>query len=136
MAEQFRSTFHKKLAEYVADECFDETQLRIFDALIEEKYSMSLEELVNHVFGKIPDTEQDPKYDKAEEERQIREGIRALQRLAIPILFEEDGNYYLGNEEDSIEELIGYVETDMELLREQYSWMNFHHGRMLERYGW
>jgi hypothetical protein len=135
MADQFRSTFHKKLAAYVAHECFDETQLRIFDALIEEKYSMSMEELVNHVFGKIPDNEQDPKYDKADEERQVREGIRALQRLAIPILFEEDGNYYLGNDEDSIEELIGYVEADMEILREQYCWMNFHHGRMFERLG-
>lgn len=135
MADQFRSTFHKKLAAYVAHECFDETQLSIFDALIEEKYSLSLEELVTHVFGKIPDNIQNPKYDKAEEERQVREGIRALQRLAIPILFEEDGNYYLGNDEDSIEELIGYVETDMELLQEQYSWMNFHHGRMFERLG-
>lgn len=136
MADQFRSTFHKKLAAYVADECFDETQLRIFDALIEEKYSLSLEELVNHVFGKIPDNEQDSKYEKAEEERQVQEGIRGLQRLAIPILLEEDGGYYLGDDEDSIEELIGYVETDMELLREQYSWMNFHHGRMFERLGW
>ena len=135
MADQFRSTFHKKLAAYVADECFDETQLRIFDALIEEKYSLSLEELVNHVFGKIPDNEQDSKYEKAEEERQVQEGIRGLQRLAIPILLEEDGGYYLGDDEDSIEELIGYVETDMELLREQYSWMNVHHGRMFERLG-
>ena len=136
MADQFRSTFHKKLAAYVADECFDETQLRIFDALIEEKYSLSLEELVNHVFGKIPDNEQDSKYDKAEEERQVREGIRALQRLAIPILLEEDGGYYLGDDEDSIEELIGSIETEMELLREQYSWMNFYHGLMFERLGW
>lgn len=135
MADQFRSTFHKKLAAYVADECFDKTQLRIFDALIEEKYSLSLEELVTHVFGKIPDKGQDPKYDKAQEERQVLEGIKALQRLAIPILFEEDGNYYLGNDEDDIEELIGYVETDMEILREQYCWMNFHHGRMFERLG-
>ncbi|MBE0671163.1 MAG: hypothetical protein IH588_11290 [Anaerolineales bacterium] len=136
MTDQLRSTFHKKLAAYVADECFDETQLRIFDALIEEKYSLSLEELVNHVFGKIPDNEQDSKYDKAEEERQVQEGIRGLQRLAIPILLEEDGGYFLGDDEDSIEELIGYVETDMELLREQYSWMNFHHGRMFEKLGW
>ena len=136
MADQFRSTFHKKLAAYVADECFDETQLRIFDALIEEKYALSLKELVTHVFGKIPDNEQDSKYEKAEEERQVQEGIRGLQRLAIPILLEEDGGYYLGDDEDSIEELIGYVETDMELHREQYSWMNFHHGRMFERLGW
>lgn len=135
MADQFRSTFQKKLAAYVADECFDETQLRIFDALIEEKYSLSLEELVTHVFGNIPDNDQDSNYDKAEEERQVLEGIKALQGLAIPILFEKDGNYYLGNNDDSIEELIGYVETDMELLREQYSWMNFHHGRMIERLG-
>jgi len=133
MTDQLRSTFHNKLAAYVADECFDETQLRIFDALIEEKYSLSLEELVTHVFGKTPDND---KYDKADEERQIQEGIRALQRLAIPILLEEDGGYYLGADEDSIEELIGYVETEMELLREQYSWMNFHHGRMFERLGW
>jgi hypothetical protein len=135
MADQFRSTFHKKLAAYVADECFDETQLRIFDALIEEKYSLSLDELVTHVFGNIPDNDQDSNYDKAEEERQVLEGIKALQGLAIPILFEKDGNYYLGNNDDSIEELIGYVETDMELLREQYSWMNFYHGRMIERLG-
>ena len=137
MADQFRSTFHKKLAAYVADECFDETQLRIFDALIEEKYSLSLEELATHVFGKIPDNEQDSKYDKAEEEeQQVREGIRALQRLAIPILQTKDGDYYLGDDEDSIEELIGNIEMEMELLREQYSWMNFHHGLMFERLGW
>jgi len=136
MADQFRSKFHEKLAKFVADECFDETQLRIFDALIEEKYSVSFEELVVRVFGQAPKDDGDIEYDKAEEERQVREGIRALQRLAIPILLEEDGGYYLGNDEDSIEELIGYVETEIQLLREQYSWMNFHHGRMFERYGW
>ena len=136
MADQFRSTFHKKLAAYVADECFDETQLRIFGTFIDEKYALSLEELVVRVFGIIPNSEQDPKYDKGNEERKILEGIKALQRLAIPILMEEDGGYYLGDDEDSIEEVIGYVEMDMELLREQYCWMNFHHGRMFERYGW
>jgi hypothetical protein len=110
MADQFRSTFHKKLAAYVADECFDETQLRIFDALIEEKCSLSLEGLVTHVFGKIPDNEQYAKHDKANEEEQILEGIEALQNLAIPILWTEDGKYYLGDDEDSIEEMIGNID--------------------------
>ena len=136
MADQFRSTFHKKLAAFVADECFDETELRIFDVLIEEEYSVSFEELVTRVFGEAPKDDGDTEYDKAEEDRQVREGIRALQRLAIPILLEEDGGYYLGDDEDSIEELIGNIETEMELLREQYSWMNFHHGLMFERLGW
>ena len=136
MANQFRSTFHKKLAAYVADECFDETQLRIFDALIEEKCSLSLEELVTHVFGKIPDNEQYPKYDKANEEEQILEGIEALQNLAIPILWTEDGAYYLGDDEDSIEEMIGNIDPRMDLLRERCSLMDFHQGRMFERFGW
>ena len=136
MADQFRSTFHKKLAAFVADECFDETELRIFDVLIEEKYSISFEELVTRVFGETSKDDGDTEYHKAEEERQAREGIRALQRLAIPILLEEDGGYYLGDDEDSIEELIGNIEIEMELLREQYSWMNFHHGLMFERLGW
>jgi hypothetical protein len=136
MADQFRSTFHKKLAAFVADECFDETELRIFDVLIEEEYSVSFEELVDRVFGDIPNEDRDDEYHKADEERQVREGIRALQRLAIPILLEEDGGYYLGDDEDSIEELIGNIEMEMELLREQYSWMNFHHGLMFERLGW
>lgn len=136
MADQFRSTFHKKLAAYVADECFDETQLRIFDALIEEKYPMSLEELVTHVFGKIPDKEQDPKYDKANEEEQVLEGIEALQNLAIPILWTEDGAYYLGDDEDSIEEMIGNIDPRMDHLRERCSLMDFYQGRMFERFGW
>ncbi len=110
MADQFRSTFHEKLSKFVADECFDETQLRIFDALIEEGNSLSLEELVIHVFGKIPDTEQDPKYDKAIEEEEVLKGIEALQNLAIPILWTEDGKYYLGDDEDSIEEMIGNID--------------------------
>lgn len=136
MADQFRSTFHKKLAAYVADECFDETQLRIFDALIEKKCSLSLEELVTHVFGKIPDNEQYAKHDKANEEEQILEGIEALQNLAIPILWTEDGAYYLGDDEDSIEEMIGNIDPRMDLLRERCSLMDFHQGRMFERFGW
>lgn len=136
MADQFRSTFHKKLAAFVADECFDETELRIFDVLIEEEYSVSFEELVTRVFGEAPKDDEDTEYDKADVELQVREGIRALQRLAIPILQTKDGDYYLGDDEDSIEELIGNIEMEMELLREQYSWMNFHHGLMFERLGW
>ncbi len=136
MADQFRSTFHKKLAAFVADECFDETELRIFDVLIEEEYSVSFEELVTRVFGEAPKDDGDTEYDKADVELQVREGIRALQRLAIPILQTKDGDYYLGDDEDSIEELIGNIEMEMELLREQYSWMNFHHGLMFERLGW
>lgn len=136
MADQFRSTFHKKLAAFVADECFDETELRIFDVLIEEEYSVSFEELETRVFGEAPKDDEDTEYDKADVELQVREGIRALQRLAIPILQTKDGDYYLGDDEDSIEELIGNIEMEMELLREQYSWMNFHHGLMFERLGW
>lgn len=136
MANQFHSTFHEKLSKFVGDECFDETQLRIFDALIEEGNSLSLEELVNHVFGKIPDTEQDPKYDKAIEEEEVLEGIEALQNLAIPILWTEDGKYYLGDDEDSIEDMIGNIDPRTDLLRERCSLMDFHHGRMFERFGW
>jgi hypothetical protein len=135
MADQFRSTFHKKLAKFVSEECFDETELRIFDVFIEEEYSMSLEELVIRVFGEAPKDDGDTEYNKADEGRQVREGIRAMQRLAVPILQSKDGDYYLGDDEDSIEVLIGSVETEIELLQEQYGWMNFNSGRMLERLG-
>lgn len=133
MADQFRSTFHKKLAEFVADECFDDTALRIFDVFIKEEYSMSLEELVIRIFGKIPENGEDPKYDKEYEERQVRKGIVALQRLAVPILQSKDGEYYLGDDDDSIDELIGCIQMEIEILQEQYGWMNLHYGRLLER---
>ncbi len=133
MADQFRSTFHKKLAKFVSDECFDETELRIFDVFIQEEYSMTLEELARCVFGKIPESGENPEYDKAYEERQIREGILALQRLAVPILTSKDGDYYLGDDEEAIEELLWQFNERIEALQEHLSRMNLNYGRWLER---
>lgn len=130
MPDQFRSPFHKKLFEFVAEHCFDETVLRIFGVFIQEEYPLTLEDLVRHVFGRIPNTNDDIEHDR---ERQIREGIEVLQRLAVPILKSKEEDYYLGDTEEAIEDMLWNLNERIEILHERLNSMNLNFGRLLER---
>ena len=133
MTDQFRLPFHKKLSEFVAEHCFDETELRIFEVFIQEEYSLTLEDLVRHIFGRIPDSNEEIEYGREHEESQIREGIEVLQRIAVPILRSKDGDYYLGDDEEAIEDMLENLNERIEILHERLNSMNLNFGRLLER---
>lgn len=133
MTDPFRLPFHKKLSEFVAEHCLDETVLRIFEVFIQEEYSLTLEGLVRQVFGRIPDSNEEIEYGREREESQIREGIEVLQRIAVPILRSKDGDYYLGDDEEAIEEMLENLNERIEILHERLNSMNLNFGRLLER---
>ena len=56
-----------------------------------------------------------------------------LQRIAVPILRSKDGDYYLGDDEEAIEEMLENLNERIEILHERLNSMNLNFGRLLER---
>jgi hypothetical protein len=127
---EYRSPYHKLLAELMKSNCLNDVEQKIFDILATKNRPISVPELVRMVFGNHPKD----KRHKAAQELEIRDAIEGLQGRAVPILEGYRGKYELATDLQGVVNMIEAEEKRIERANYNLKVMWINYGRQIDLY--